>query len=101
MQPGRPSTRKVAQVASLPSGGCSLTGAFEAGSGLRLGEHPGAAGCSDLVEVSSEQAAESLVDRCEQAAGDENPRFGVSVAVCVHDSFFLAAADQVGEERVH
>ena len=45
--------------------------------------HPGAARGADPLEVVAEQAAEAVVDRREQAAGDEDPRLGDRVAVGV------------------
>src|SRR3954452_1962010 len=62
--------------------------------------HPLAAGCSDLQHVVSEQADQAVVDRCQQAAGDEEPRFRLRVTLAVDVALRLRVPDQVGEEVV-
>ena len=51
-----------------------------------LGAHPGAARRADALEIVAEEAAEPVVDRAEQSAGDEDPGFGDRIPVGVNDA---------------
>src|SRR6266851_1795316 len=93
-----PSLRKSQRMsAPLEKGPGAAAGALL----ICSGGEPGEPGCPDCVHLVVVEQADAAADHAEDAAGDEEPRLGVDVAVGVEDTLLLAAADQRREEVVH
>src|SRR5262249_6644152 len=66
----------------------------------RLAVHRRAARRAHPLEIRAEKTAETVVDRHEQAAGDEDPRLRDRIALLAHRSRLLCLLDHAGEEGV-
>src|SRR5690242_17839844 len=70
-------------------------------SNARLGAKPLPACGPDPGDVVVVHETHSSADHPQKAAGDEDPGFGLGIAVRVEEAFGLAAADDVGDVLVH
>src|ERR1043166_6400624 len=63
--------------------------------------HPLAAAGDDVVELVADHVAEAVVDRAQEAEGDEDPRLRIRVALGYDAAVFLGPPDQARDVVVH